>query len=94
VFLAASCEKEDDIIPQDPEDPVVEEGIDTLITSDGLQFVRTPDVHFQNLPDWPYDYQYVEIDGLRQAYAEAGPANGKWSYCFTANRVGPTFTGK
>jgi pimeloyl-ACP methyl ester carboxylesterase len=92
VFLAASCEKDDDIIPQDPEDPVVEEGIDTLITSDGLQFVRTPDVHFQNLPDWPYDYQYVEIDGLRQAYAEAGPANGpvvlllhgqpSWSYLY------------
>jgi hypothetical protein len=64
VFFAASCEKEDDIIPQDPEVPIVEDGIDTLITSTGLQFVRTPDEHFQNLPDWPYDYQYVEIDGL------------------------------
>jgi len=92
VFFAASCEKEGDIIPQDPEDPIVEEGIDTLITFNGVQFVRTPDVHFQNLPDWPYDYQYVEIDGLRQAYAEAGPANGQvvlllhgqpsWSYLY------------
>jgi haloalkane dehalogenase len=92
VLFVASCEKEDDIIPQDPEDPVVEDGIDTLITSNGVQFVRTPDEHFQNLPDWPYDYQYVEIDGLRQAYAEAGPANGpvvlllhgqpSWSYLY------------
>jgi pimeloyl-ACP methyl ester carboxylesterase len=92
VFFAASCEKEDDIIPQDPEVPIVEDGIDTLITSTGLQFVRTPDEHFQNLPDWPYDYRYVEIDGLRQAYAEAGPSNGEvvlllhgqpsWSYLY------------
>jgi hypothetical protein len=57
VFFAASCEKEDDIIPQDPEVPIVEDGIDTLITSTGLQFVRTPDEHFQTLPDWPYDYR-------------------------------------
>jgi pimeloyl-ACP methyl ester carboxylesterase len=91
-FLFASCDKEDDIIPQDPEDPIVQDGIDTLITSNGVQFVRTPDVNFQNLADWPYDYQYVEIDGLRQAYAEAGPASGpvvlllhgqpSWSYLY------------
>ncbi len=80
-LLMASCEKVDDAIPQDPDVPVVEDdegisGIDTLITSDGIQFVRTPDEHFEQLPDWPYTYQYVEIDGLRQAYAEAGPADG------------------
>jgi len=92
VFFVASCEKEEDIITQDPEPPIVQNGIDTMTTSDGVQFVRTPDVHFENLPDWSYDYQYVEIDGLRQAYAEAGPANGQvvlllhgqpsWSYLY------------
>jgi haloalkane dehalogenase len=91
-FFVASCDKEDDVIPNDPDDPILEEGIDTLITSNGVQFVRTPDVYFQNLLDWPYDYQYVEIDGLRQAYAEAGPSNGEvvlllhgqpsWSYLY------------
>ncbi len=91
-IFAVSCEKEDDIILQDPEEPVVQDDIDTLITSNGVQFVRTPDVHFQHIPDWPYEYQYVEIDGLRQAYAEDGPANGpvvlllhgqpSWSYLY------------
>jgi haloalkane dehalogenase len=64
----------------------------TLTTPQGVAFVRTPDACFQNLPNWPYEAKYVEIDGLRQAYAEAGPANGKpilllhgqpsWSYLY------------
>jgi pimeloyl-ACP methyl ester carboxylesterase len=92
IFFAASCDNEDNIVSQDPENPVDNDVIDTLITSAGIQFVRTPDKHFKNLPDWPYAYQYVEIDGLRQAYAEAGPASGKvvlllhgqpsWSYLY------------
>lgn len=83
------CSKDDDI---SLEEPIVEEGIDTLMTSNGIQFVRTPDMYFENLPDWPYEYQYVEIDGLRQAYAEVGPATGpvvlllhgqpSWSYLY------------
>jgi len=67
-------------------------GIDTITTANGIQFVRTPDEQFENLPDWPYDYRYTEIDGLRQAYAETGPSNGEvvlllhgqpsWSYLY------------
>lgn len=86
------CSKDDEIITQDPEEPIVEEGIDTLMTSNGIQFVRTPDMYFENLPNWSYEYQYVEIDGLRQAYAEEGPATGpvvlllhgqpSWSYLY------------
>ena len=63
-----------------------------LTTNAGIEFVRTPAARFENLPDWPYDYKYVEIDGLRQAYAEAGPADGpvvlllhgqpSWSYLY------------
>jgi pimeloyl-ACP methyl ester carboxylesterase len=66
--------------------------IDTLVTAGGIEFVRTPETYFEDLPDWPYPYQYVEIDGLRQAYVEAGPANGEvvlllhgqpsWSYLY------------
>ena len=76
-FLFTSCDKDDDIVSQGPEEPVVENDIDTLITANGVQFVRTPDEHFQSLPDWPYPYQYVEIEGLRQAYAEDGPSDGE-----------------
>ena len=93
-FLLSACNKDDDIL-----DDIVADNhnlddtlIDTLVTADGVQFVRTPDECFQNLPDWPYAYQYVEIDGLRQAYAEAGPTDGdvvlllhgqpSWSYLY------------
>ncbi len=65
---------------------------ETLTTSDGVAFVRTPDACFENLPDWPYEAKYLEIDGLRQAYVEAGPADGEpilllhgqpsWSYLY------------
>ncbi len=63
-----------------------------MTTSGGVDFVRTPDACFDSLPDWPYEAKYVEIDGLRQAYAEAGPTDGpivlllhgqpSWSYLY------------
>ncbi|TNE48110.1 MAG: alpha/beta fold hydrolase [Deltaproteobacteria bacterium] len=61
-------------------------------TAAGIEFVRTPDDCFKNLPDFPYEPKYVEIDGLRQAYVEDGPADGQvvlllhgqpsWSYLY------------
>jgi hypothetical protein len=45
-----SCDKEDiDDSLLDKEDP--KSTIDTLITNEGVQFVRTPDAMFQALPD-------------------------------------------
>ncbi|MEM6377150.1 MAG: haloalkane dehalogenase, partial [Bacteroidota bacterium] len=94
ILFFSACDEDNDIMNDIVvEDPDPEENlIDTLITTGGIQFVRTPEEHFQNLPDWPYDYQYVEIDELRQAYAEAGPADGavvlllhgqpSWSYLY------------
>ena len=65
---------------------------EVLTTADGVDFVRTPDSCFEELPDWPYEPQYVEIDGLRQAYVDEGPADGEvvlllhgqpsWSYLY------------
>jgi haloalkane dehalogenase len=65
---------------------------ETLTTDAGVAFVRTPEACFENLPDWPYEAKYLEIDGLRQAYVEAGPADGEpilllhgqpsWSYLY------------
>ena len=34
--------------------------------------LRTPEDRFRNLPDFPYEPRYVEIEGLRMAYVEAG----------------------
>jgi haloalkane dehalogenase len=81
-------------IGDDNGDPVpgCDDEPEIMTTADGTEFVRTPDACFNDLPDWPYKYQYVEIDGLRQAYAEAGPADGpvvlllhgqpSWSYLY------------
>ena len=63
-----------------------------MTTTDGVQFVRTPDACFQNLPDFPYKAKYVEIDGLRQGYIDEGPTDAdpilllhgqpSWSYLY------------
>ena len=34
--------------------------------------LRTPGDRFANLPGYPYEPNYVEIEGLRMAYVEAG----------------------
>jgi haloalkane dehalogenase len=67
--------------------------LEVLTTGDGIEFVRTPDSCFENLPDWPYEPQYVEIDGLRQAFVDVGPVDAEetilllhgepsWSYLY------------
>jgi pimeloyl-ACP methyl ester carboxylesterase len=65
---------------------------EVMTTAGGVDFVRTPDACFDDLPDWPYEPQYVEIDGLRQAYVDGGPSDGEvvlllhgqpaWSYLY------------
>jgi pimeloyl-ACP methyl ester carboxylesterase len=82
---SAPVEAEQTAVPCDAEPEV-------LSTEDGVEFVRTPDSCFDDLPDWPYEPQYVEIDGLRQAYVDEGPADGEvvlllhgqpsWSYLY------------
>lgn len=34
--------------------------------------LRTPEERFANLPDFPYEPRYVEVEGLRMAYVEHG----------------------
>lgn len=46
-----------------------------MVTADNVQFVRTPDSCFEDLPGFPYEARYVEIDGLRQSYVDEGPAD-------------------
>lgn len=35
--------------------------------------LRTPEERFQNLPDWPYEPHYLDIEGLRMHYVDEGP---------------------
>ncbi len=41
-----------------------------------MRVLRTPDERFAGLPDFPYEPHYAELDGVRMAYVEAGPADG------------------
>lgn len=78
-----------------PKDAPCIEGanVEIMTTEAGVEFVRTPDTCFENLPDWPYEPQYVEIDGLRQAYVDVGSGESgetilllhgqpSWSYLY------------
>jgi haloalkane dehalogenase len=51
-----------------------------------VEFLRTPDERFRDLPDFPWEPRYVEVDDtdtdtaggrLRIAYVEDGPADGE-----------------
>jgi len=58
-----------------------------------MQILRTPDSHFENLPDYPFAPHYVEIDSLRIHYIDEGPQDSSevvlllhgepsWSYLY------------
>lgn len=63
-----------------------------LKTADGLEFVRTPDDRFDGLSDFAWSPHHAEVDGLRMAYVDEGPADGdvalllhgepSWSYLY------------
>lgn len=38
-----------------------------------VDFVRTPDSRFEGIPDYPFEPHYVEVEGLRMHYVDAGP---------------------
>src|SRR3954452_18625375 len=43
-----------------------------------MEILRTPDERFADLPEFPYEPRYVEVDGgLRVAYVEDGPSDGE-----------------
>ncbi len=66
--------------------------LEILRTADGREFVRTPDACFGNLPGFPFEAHYVEVDGLRQHYVDEGPPDAapvllvhgqpSWSYLY------------
>jgi haloalkane dehalogenase len=65
-----------------------------------MDFVRTPDERFANLPGYPFAPHYVEIDGLRMHYVDEGPRKSdpvlllhgepSWSYLY--RKMIPTIT--
>ena len=42
-----------------------------------MRALRTPDSRFEDLPDFAFPVGYADVGGLRMAYVEAGPPDGK-----------------
>ena len=42
-----------------------------------MKVLRTPEDRFADLPDFGYPPRYADVDGLRLAYVETGPADGE-----------------
>lgn len=42
-----------------------------------MKILRTPEERFANLPDYPFEPHYLEVDGLRIHYVDEGPRDGQ-----------------
>lgn len=42
-----------------------------------MKLLRTPDSRFENLPDYPFQPNYLEVDGIRMHYVDEGPGDGE-----------------
>lgn len=42
-----------------------------------MSILRTPEEHFQDLPDYPFAPHYILVDGLRMHYVDEGPAGAE-----------------
>ena len=70
------------LLPPSSDDKLTARGTSVRIvteistTSTGIEFVRTPEDRFSGLSGFAYEPLYVEVDGLRVGYVDAGPAEG------------------
>jgi haloalkane dehalogenase len=45
-------------------------------TASGVPFLRSPDEAFRDLDSYPFDPNYIDFEGLRLHYVDAGPRTG------------------
>lgn len=75
-----------------PDEVFWDTSVPIYTTTHGVEYVRTPDDQFLNLPGYNFDPHYLEIDGLRMHYVDVGPKDGElilmlhgqpvWSYLY------------
>ena len=66
-----------------------------------MEFVRTPDERFANLPGYDFEPHYAEVDGLRMHYVDEGPPHaspvlmlhGEPSWSFLYRKMIPIIAG-
>jgi haloalkane dehalogenase len=62
-----------------------------------MDFLRTPDERFENLPDYPFAPHYLDVGGLRMHYVAEGPPagetvlllHGEPSWCYLYRKMIP-----
>ncbi len=42
-----------------------------------MKLLRTPDERFENLPDFPFEPHYIEVDNIRIHYVDEGPKDAE-----------------
>ncbi len=80
-----------DVVPY-PNEVFWDDTVDIHMTSKGVEYVRTPEERFENLPGYDFKAHYVDIDGLKMHYLDEGPQDGEnllllhgqpvWSYLY------------
>ena len=66
-----------------------------------MEYLRTPDERFANLPGYDFDPHYVEVNGLRLHYIDEGPPgalpvlmlHGEPSWCYLYRKMIPPVAG-
>jgi pimeloyl-ACP methyl ester carboxylesterase len=71
---------------------VWDDSVPILKSKNGIEYVQTPAERFQNLEGYPFQPNYIEIDGLKMHYVDEGPRDGEvilllhgqptWSYLY------------
>lgn len=57
----------------DSSDPSQQTNKEVVVNEIKPGVLRTPDHCFDNLPDYPFEANYVEVNGLRIHYLDEGP---------------------
>ena len=75
------------------------ESLSVDIDSDNLNIispgvVRTPDERFDNLQDYPFEPNYLVVDGMRIHYLDEGPKDADPIFFYMASLLGVIFLEK
>ena len=75
-FEKGGVRKIEEVAPY-PKEVFWDKDVSIFKTASGIEYVRTPEKLFENLPDYKFEPNFLEIDGLRMHYLDEGPKDGQ-----------------